>query len=415
MRSNDYTSLTDDNLPGIRDAISNPCNCEVTVAFLDVRGSTGAKFRKSLTAYNSEYVKVVEVIENSLLGHLETHGIPFADSYTGDGTVVTVDTASGAHHLINAVIATMDAIDALARPRGGSPSGEIDVQMSAAIASGDGYRYLRRGNGIEHISSAHDRASRLCSVASAGALFIDADTRDCATMRHVTSPIGEIMDRRPSEYSGELQSVQLRDVPDPVNYYEIFWGRQLHGVRSATVTEISTAPPAPVPPTSPASFAPAVAKVVRGDVEQFVGKVKLWNNDRGFGFVIDTQTQEEFYFGPTSLIYEDDRQHLRPGAELVFLAGGVPTGNRKRLATTIAVVGQDADGKISYIHPDKPFGFIAVTDDRGRTLKFHMDVPAASGFHRNQEVSFTAATNARGAHAHDVEPLDETAGGDAAA
>jgi cold shock CspA family protein/class 3 adenylate cyclase len=413
-----YTQLSDDDLPGIRDAIANPCNCETTNAVIDLRDSTGQKFRKSLTAYNAEYVKVVEVFEEQLLALLDDLGIAYTASYTGDGIVVVVDTASGSHHLINAVIRVLEEIDTLATARNGAPSGQIDAKISAAITTGEGYRYCRRDSGIEHISSSIDRASRLCGVASPGALFIDTDTRNSANMREVTSTLGGMLHRRAEDYLGELQSVQVRGVPDPVEYYEIYWGRQLYGVRSATVTEISTSHAAshPTPPAPPAPVPPAAGAAVKPRDEQFVGKVKLWSNDRGgYGFVIDTKTGEEFHFTSASLVYEDDRQHLRPGAELVFTAAGTAIGKRKREAATILVVGQEADGRISYIHPERPFGFIAVSDDAGNTVKLHMSIAPGTTWDRGDEVSFTVATNAVGARAADVTLLDESEGSGAAA
>ncbi|OBA96296.1 hypothetical protein A5662_18130 [Mycobacteriaceae bacterium 1482268.1] len=418
MAPGPYTQLSDDNLPGIRDAIANPCNCETTNAVIDLRDSTGQKFRKSLTAYNAEYVKVVEVFEEQLLAFLDDLDICYTASYTGDGIVVVVDTASGSHHLINAVIRVLEEIDALSTARNGAPSGQIDAKISAAITTGEGYRYCRRDGGIEHISSSIDRSSRLCGVASPGALFIDTDTRNSATMRDVTSTLGEMLHRRPEDYLGELQSVQVRGVPDPVGYYEIYWGRQLYGVRSATVTEISTSQATSrptLPPASPAPQGPSAGVAAKPRDEQFVGKVKLWSDDRGgYGFVIDAKSGEEFHFTLDSLVYEDDRQHLRPGAELVFTATGTAVGKRKREAVTILVVGQGADGRISYVHPERPFGFIAVSDDAGNTVKLHMTIAPGTTWNRGDEVSFTVATNAVGARAVDVAALDESEGDTAA-
>jgi len=415
-----YIQLGQDDVPGIRDAVDNPYNCEITVVVIDMRNSTGQKFTKSGIAWNSEFLKVHQVLQKGL-ALLDELGIRYAMSFGGDGITVVIDTNSGAHHLINMVIAVLEEIDDLSTARNGSPTGQIDAKLSAGIATGEGYRFRPdHHGGIEHLSSAIDRASRLCSVASPGALFIDPDTANSANMRMVSSSLGRFMRHRPEDYLGERQSVQLRGVPEPVEYFEINWGRQLYGVRSATVTEISTSPTPPPSPTSPAPAitSAGVTKLVNaGGGEQFVGTVKIWNNDRGFGFVIDTKTGEEFYFGPKSLVYEDDREHLAPGVELVFASTGTTEGDRRRLAAPVLVVGQEADGRVSYIHPDKPFGFIVVTDDRGRQLKFHMAVPAEARrtLHRGDEVSFTVATNAVGARALDVERLDQTDGGDAAA
>lgn len=414
-----YIQFDEPDVPNIRDAVDNPYNCEITVVVIDMRNSTGQKFVKSGIAWNSEFLKVHQVLQKGL-AMLDELGIRYATSFGGDGITVVIDTNSGAHHLINMVIGVLEEIDDLSTARNGSPTGHIDAKLSAGVATGEGYRFCPdHHGGIEHLSSAIDRASRLCSVASPGALFIDPDTANSANMRMVNSSLGRYMRLRPEDYLGERQSVQLRGVPEPVEYFEINWGRQLYGVRSATVTEISTPTPPPVttPPAAPATGGTKPATGGAAGTEQFTGTVKIWNNDRGFGFVIDSKTGEEFYFGPKSLIYDDDRQHLAAGVELVFAAAGTTEGDRRRLATTVVLVGQQADGHVSYIHPEKPFGFIAVTDDRGRTLKFHMAVPAdlRATVHRDDEVSFTVATNAVGARAIDVERLGQPDGGDAAA
>lgn len=207
--------------------------------------------------------------------------------------------------------------------------------------------------------------------------------------------------------------MQVRGVPDPVGYYEIYWGRQLYGVHSATVTEISTsqATSHSTPPVPPAPQPPSAGGAAKPRHEQFVGKVKLWSDDHGgFGFVIDTKTGEEFHFTLDSLVYEDDRQDLRPSAELVFTATGTAIGKRKREAVTILVVGKGADGQISYIHPERPFGFIAVSDDAGNTVKLHMTTAPDTTWNRGDEMSFTVATNAVGARAVGVAALDDAEG-----
>lgn len=407
---NGYIPIDGVEIPGVLDAVSNPYNCEISALSIDMRNSSGQKFAKSGIAWTSEFLKTLQVLDT----HRAKLGAASVVKFEGDGILVITD-SDAAHHLINMAVDVLEDIEQISTATNGSPTGLIDLKLSAAVATGEGFRFRPEQGGIEHLSAVIDRACRLCSVASPGALFIDTHTVNAANMRQVRSKFGHFVHRTPEQYLGERQSVQLRGLPDPQEYFEISWGTQLFGVRSSTVTEITAITSARRDAAVELSRQPAqAADRSPSDPGQHVGRVASWGG-KGFGFVTDNKTGEQFYFSDASLIYEEDRQHLAVGAELVFLASPAPEQGRRRLATAVVVVGQEADGRISYIHPEKPFGFAALEDDRGRMLKFHLSMPAhlRSALAKGDEVSFKVGLNAVGARAVNVEPI--RSGDDAAA
>lgn len=396
-----YVNIDGTDIPTPYDHIPSPVNSHITVMFMDMRNSTGQKFEKSLTAWVHEFMKMYRVID----GRLDQCQFPFVLKFDGDGVSVWADSVH-AHHLVNLAASILSDFSNLGTARDGQPTGEIDFQVAAGIATGGAFRLRTKYGTIDHLSSVVDRAARLCSAASAQALFVDPLTVNAANMTQVTSPLGEMLHRTPEQYLGEKQSVQLKGIPEPVEYYEILWDKQLHGVRSAVVTELSTTPPA----QSVLSQLSSVPPQVVGKNDQCTGVMKVWMADRGYGFVT-APDGEDFHVSSRALLYDEDVQHLKCGSQIVFIPADAAVAGKSRRAVSVVVVGQDAEGRISFIHPEKPFGFIVSTDDRGNDLRFHMVVDAKlrGSLKVGDDVAFQVALDASGSRsrAMKVEKLGE--------
>ncbi|WP_182263128.1 adenylate/guanylate cyclase domain-containing protein [Rhodococcus sp. UFZ-B548] len=402
--STNYVNITDPDIPGIYDAIDTPYNSEISCMFCDMRDSTGQKFEKSGLAWTSEFLKMYRIIEELL----KQFDVPSTVKLEGDGCMIVVN-SEDAHRLMNYGIAILEHVNSLSTDKNGQ-RGEIDIQMSVGVATGPAFRFRTEDGRIDHLSAACDRAARLCSAASAQAVFVDANTVEAANMTKIVSQFGKIVHRAPSDYRSPRERLQLKGIPDPVEYHEILYSSQLFGVRSSAVTEIANAttshtPAAatPQPSQNPTSNVPEIG-------DQRVGRVKRWEPGSTYGFVTDVDSGEDFYLPERSLLYPDDVQHLgADNAEVTFVVAAALGKKASRRAVATAVIGQGADGKISFISSDKPFGFITVTDERGTELKFyvHVNDQFRTQFKIGDEVAFDIARGAKGARAVNTVPIHD--------
>ncbi|MEU2106369.1 cold shock domain-containing protein [Nocardia sp. NPDC019255] len=395
-----YVSIDAPDLPGLFDAIDTPSNCEITVAFVDMRNGAGQKFEKSTLAWLSEFLKMFRII-NSCRTELTVLSVSKPE---GDGVMVVVD-SDHAHLLLNMCIAIMEQVTEAAAPRDGQPKGEIDISVAMGLATGKAFRYRPEEGGVDHLSPVCDRAARLCSAASAHAILVDTNTVDTANMSRVQSKLGGFLHRTPEQYRGQRERVQLKGIPDPVEYHEIFYGQTLYGLRASAVTEVTgtTRPPA----STPTLKTVPVSATATATTEQRNGKVKVWYPDRGYGFITDP-AGEDFHVSARAVFYEDDCHHLSvTGAEVVFLTAPPVTEGKSRRAVNVLVIGQRADGVIRLIHPEKPFGFIDVTDERSLRMSFHFFVSdqIRGQFKVGDEVSFEVATGTKGARAVNIDRI----------
>ncbi|MFE3054820.1 adenylate/guanylate cyclase domain-containing protein [Nocardia sp. NPDC059239] len=410
---NKHIGLDDPNLPGLSDPIDKPWNSEITCMFVDMRNSAGQKFEKSTMAWLSEFLKMFRILDECRAGMQ----VLSVSRPMGDGGMVVVD-SDHAHQLLNMGIEFMERITEAASAKDGHPIGEIDIAMSIGFATGSAFRYRLEEGGVDHLSPVCDRASRLCSAASAHAILVDGDTVDAANMRSVHSKLGIILHRTPEEYRGPRERVPLQGIPDPVEYHEIFYGASLFGLRASAVTEVTRTPRAASVSSAPAgrivvssttaASQPPPAGAAAG---QRVGRVKQWFADRGFGFITDL-AGTDFHISSRAVFYEDDVECLSSsGTEVVFLTAPPAREGQTARAVNVLVAGQRADGVIRTIHPERPFGFIEVTDDRNHRMSFHFHVSdeMRKQFKVGNEVSFEVAVNPKGGRAIKIEQLVDDA------
>lgn len=385
-------------LPKLAEALSSKkTNGLFSVAFLDQVASLAAKIHHPAATWLGQlefiYRTTGEVLDE--LGLTEAAVVKFE----GDGLIIVV---GGGHAaiLINAMIMVMERLTQASQKALGHFTGEMTVQMKCGIATGELLRFTPPHGGIDHLGPAMDIAARLCSVASPKAILVDVNTIETANMGMVKSQIGVWRNRTPAQYRGEEQRVTVKGLENPLPYHEINWDENPFGLASMAVTEVTRPTPPPAPPTPPSS-----TKSRRSE-EKAVGKVKAWFQDKGFGFVAGPDG-EDFYLSAKSLVYDEDMAMLAVGTEVAFAIAPPVQEGKARRAVTALVAGADAEGRLTYIHPTRGFGFLEVEDAFGNTISVHLPSASDSRWKVGSEVTFKVGCDPRGPRALDPELATE--------
>lgn len=395
------------DLPELHQAFTDPRADYVgTFVFVDQNGSTQMKTDQTGSKWKSQlawfYVRVTEIAQEVCpLAHTK---------YLGDGILITVDDKY-AVEAINMAIKIDEAISAASQPRNDHSTADIDFNVSIGIATGDVVRFRAPDGGVDHVGLPVDKARRLCDTASPKAIFIDDTTRDAANMNRVESRIGFALNRRGAQYRGDRQLTPAKGLHEPIGYYEILWEQQLFGVRSAVVTESTAAAvvdPSPTRPgAEPLRHQPQPKTATTAKQERCVGRVKVWYQDRGFGFVTGP-SGEEFYFNRKLMVFPDeDARKLAKNVELAFVA--LPSSTEKnRRAGGVLLVGEYADGVLTALPTSKPYGWITVKDEEGNRHPVYMALTVQTRkFAKGTELSFKVSASPHGAAAQDVELVSD--------
>ncbi|WP_019927836.1 hypothetical protein [Nocardia sp. BMG111209] len=365
----------------------------------DIVNSTGIKETQPEPAWVTGTKFLYDTAENSLVDSVREH----VWCKTVGDAIMWVCPATYTADLLNSAIDLLEAINDANRGQAGG-IGTIDYNITIGVATGSLVELEFRDGRRDYIGQTADKAFRLSGIATPNALLADSATVAAGNMTILRSRVGRALDRPVEEYLSARESAPLKGFAHRVDYHEIQWAKQLFGVKSGNLTEAATRGERVVSP--PPKTVPAAGQAS----EQRTGKVKMWNADRGFGFVTDPVTDEDFYLSPRALVYADDAGLIaRPGAEVVFVVAPPLSEGKSRRGVCVLVAGQSAEGRISYIHPTKPFGFVAVVDDHGGKVSLHTPLPdeARARFTVGDEVAFDVTVSARGAQASNLEPVDE--------
>lgn len=116
---------------------------------------------------------------------------------------------------------------------------------------------------------------------------------------------------------------------------------------------------------------------------------------------------EDFYLSAKSLVYDEDMAMLAVGTEVAFAIAPPVQEGKARRAVTALVAGADAEGRLTYIHPTKGFGFLEVEDAFGNTISVHLPSASDSRWKVGSEVTFRVGCDPRGPRALDPELATE--------
>jgi class 3 adenylate cyclase len=230
-------------------AFQQGANGEFTAVFYDLRNSLESKVTRSAAAWLSDLgflYNTVRACKEELVPHAV---IKFA----GDGVIVVVD-SSYAAEAINCAIKVVEAFAEAAAPRRGQFTGDVTIEVSVGIATGELLRFEPPEGGIDHVGPVMDIAARLCAMASPNAILVDTITVEVANMGKVSSRHGVLTHRTPAEYRGDRELVKMKGIPDAFPYHEVLWEAHLFGIRSEAVTEAAAS--RSVPQTHPVSSSP---------------------------------------------------------------------------------------------------------------------------------------------------------------
>jgi cold shock CspA family protein len=232
-------------------------------------------------------------------------------------------------------------------------------------------------------------------------------------MMNITSVFGAVVNRSSDEYQGEVQKAPLKGFREPVAYHEILWDQQLYGVKSASVTASTDRLRAAnaerlrtVPPTSAATARTTVKDRPPGKLERRRGVVRHWDPDRGFGFIHDPQTGEEFHFHLKLLAYPDDADKLIPNKEVAFVAIDTKDVNKRRQAAAILLVGELADGPL-ILPVGRPYGWIRIEDGLGHSHLVYVALKDVAGRKGGDVLGFTVKAGEKGSYAEQVESVED--------
>ena len=380
---------------------------DVTITVIDQAGSTEAKEKQSEAAWLSSLGWLYDTATS-----IATQIVPgVVVKYIGDGMMLVYSSDEATKAIATAVL-IQEAINDANEGLNGA-KGTIDFKCYAAITTGKAVSFSTPGGSQDFVGSVVDKAHRLCGAANENAIFIDRATAAAANMGRVSSRVGDVLRRTPEDYQGDLQRVLLKGFGQPVEYFEILWDQQRYGLLSGAVTD-STDRMREMGPRdhSTVNTVSLSASTKRnGREERHWGEVKCWFADKGFGFVVDPQTGEEFHFTRNSLVYPEDIEEIdKDGTRIAFTALDAPVQGKKRRAGGILLVGHDAEGILVSLPADRPYGWLRLQDPLGNAHLVYVRVnDNAANYKLGDTLGFRVAANDKGAYALDVTRVEAEA------
>jgi class 3 adenylate cyclase len=219
----------------VLDAFHSPdSRVERTIAFIDLADSTGMKEREP----ESSWVPAIAWMYQTIVDQVDAGSHGRIVKFLGDGVMIGyVDGATGA---INDAIRIQEAI------HDGVAKGRVRIACTCGVTTGEVVAFTDAQGNEDYLGLVVDRAARLCSIASAQAIFVDMATIASAQLNKLRSTVGVALYRRLDEYYGAVERAQLRGFEEPVPYHEIRWGQTLFGpkphVAAAPAPQTSTQP-----------------------------------------------------------------------------------------------------------------------------------------------------------------------------
>jgi class 3 adenylate cyclase len=372
-----------------------------TVVFIDQVGSTAMKEQQPEASWLPSLGFMYDTVTAIVMRICPDAEI----KYLGDGIMISLD-SDRATDAVNIAIEIQEAINDANQGRTGA-KGAVDFNCSAGISTGAVVAFLTPTGNRDYVGTVVDKARRLCDAASPKAVFVDRATVATANIMRIASRVGTALGRTPEQYQGDLQRAPLKGFDQPVEYYEVFWDQQLHGLKSEGVTMSADRIQPAAAPRAHLAAAPAGPKGNGTMEERHAGEVTCWKPESNFGFVRDTRTGEDFYFRAAHMVYpEDAAGSLKVGARTVFVASGRPDSNRKRWAVGLLVVGEYAEGTLK-LPEGKAHGWLRVQDELGNAHHVFTPRTPVGKYAPGTLLSFKVAANEKGGFAEEIEIPEE--------
>ena len=383
----------------LRDSFADPQSREDrSVVFIDQFGSTAMKEQQPEAGWLPSLGFLYDTVTTIAI----TINPDAEIKYLGDGIMISFD-SDRATEAVNMAIQAQEAINDANQGRTGA-KGAVDFNCSVGVSTGPVVAFLTPTGSRDYVGTVVDKARRLCDAASPKGILIDRATAAAANIMRIASRVGTALGRSPEQYQGDIQRIPLKGFDQPVDYYEVFWDQQLHGLKSEGVT------------SSADRMRPVIARVVSAQPtlvrpadkpgtpeERHVGEVTCWKPEANFGFIRDQETGEDFYFRSSHMVYpEDAAESLAVGSRAVFVATGRSDNNRKRFAAAILVVGDYAEGTLR-LPEGKAHGWLRVTDELGHAHHVFTPRTAVQQYGPGALLSFKVGSNRKGGIAEEIE------------
>lgn len=379
-----------------------------TIVVVDVNDSTAMKEQQREVTWLNSLGWLYDIVTG-----IATDEVPdVVVKYLGDGIMLVFDT----DHTTAAVNVAIRIQETIAKA---AANGMIGFTCSVGISTGEVVGFTTPSGNLDFVGRDVDKAFRLCSAANAKAIFVDTATLGAANTTRFESEFGKAVRRSSDQYTGDAQKVPLKGFEQPVAYHEILWDELPHGVKPSSVTNATDRLRA-VQGTGPTSTRDGSgdrpAENNRNErQERHHGAVTNWNPDKGYGFIRDPRTGEDFHFTLKLLAYSDDADKLAPHKEVAFVALEAKGDGKRRQAAGVLVVGEPADGPLVALPAGKPHGWVRVEDELGNRHLVYVPIRELVGRKVGDILSFTVNANERGAFAERVELVEDDAEGQAAA
>jgi class 3 adenylate cyclase/cold shock CspA family protein len=396
-RGDDFGSLGTKQSPDmvcLSDAFRDPGSREqITIVFYDIVGSVGYKAAE----VEATWVPTFGWVFDGVRAEIAFGGRGRIVKFTGDGAIVAYD-ENDADAAIN------DAIRVQERVQEGVEGRQVNITLTVGIATGEVVAFDTEPGTRDYLGLVVDRAARLCSAASAQAIFADAATIASARMNRVTSKVGRVMRRQVADYQGEIQKTSLKGFTAPVEYYEVFWAQQRFGLKSQVVTATFTSStPSALPHVGAAR---PVAPADRP--ERLRGVVFSWKDGKRCAF-IDGDSETRYFTNDRLMAARDD--YLERGDVVFFFERSPGPSEKCPVATAVIAVGQELDGRM--VKVGSGYGFVQVSDSYGNTQDIFVPLSEAPpGLVVGERIRFEVVEGERGPRAAHVTRVHQ--GGDEA-
>lgn len=378
------------------------------VSFFDQRDSTAAKVNKPEASWVNETAFLYDAV---ILTAQELYP-DVVWNVLGDGVVLFYPDPNAATAAVQTAIAVLEKVDRANRPdTGAGQMGSVDMQLSVGVGSGSLRWFNAPGGAANAIGTVADRAARLCSSASPQALFIDSSTASATNFLEIESELGRALGRSVDAYQGEKQTIVLKGLKDPVAYYEVYWGRQLFGVRSEVLTVAEERASAAVDKVARERQTPPrptgrALSTTQG--EKLTGVVKNWIAEKSYGF-ITAESGEELFFAPNLMVHPlEDVAKLAAGIKVAFVAIEPSPNGKNRRAAAVLLAGEYSVGTIAKLPTDNaPNGWVVSSDATGHQRYVHAAASELTGLKLGDEVSYKLMVTPKGATAVDFGPPED--------
>jgi len=348
-----------------------------TIVAIDLTNSTAMKEQQPEVQWLNTYAWFFDMLKETI----ETSKGSIV-KYLGDGAMAVFDE----DHPADAINWAIVVQELLAQAQ---QSKQVFCDCSIAITYGTVVEFDTPNAAKDYIGTVVDKAFRLCSVANAKAIFVDADTIIAAPMNRVQSRMGlnSMPSRTATQYQGTKQSVKVKGFSQPVEYHEILWASSSYDVRKEFVTSLSAA-------VESASSSQATVASPRATVG-WSKRGRILNLSERFGF-IRALDGEEFWFNADYLFRRSIQ--VKPGDEVWFNPLDPFPSKKSRRASDVLPLGGQLDGTIEKVITTKGFAFVNCTSDRHETKQIFLFVgqDSIATYSPGVRVHFTISENSQG-------------------